>query len=248
MAFPHFLRFYAILHALAFALQFVRPDLGALLEFDRSKIFAGEAWRAVTFLFASSAQTGFTPMAAVFAFFLLVITFLISDSLEEAWGSFSTSIFYYTGILSLIAANFIHGTPLVGSTITLYLTAFFAFATLFPKFEFRLMFIFPVEVRIIAIVLGVALFLTALQNFVAFPLYLFAVSNYLLWAGIPALKGQARVARSAQRARDFKRRQLPEEDAFHQCSVCQRTEHHKPELEFRIGSDGQEYCSEHLPK
>lgn len=248
MAFPHFLRFYAILHVLVFALQFVRPDLGLLLEFDRSKILAGEAWRAITFLFASSARTGFSPMAAVFAFFLLMITFMISDSLEEAWGSFKTSIFYYTGILCLIAVNFIHGTPLAGSSITVYATAFLAFATLFPKVEFRLMMIFPVEVRIIAIVMGVGYLLMALQDILAFPLYVLVLSNYLLWAGIPALRGHARVMQSAQRNRSFQNRQLPDHEPFHQCAVCQRTENHKPELEFRIGSDGREYCSEHLPE
>ena len=58
MAFPGFLRFYAILHAMVYVLQVLRPDIGFLLEFDRDLILQGEVWRLVTFLFASSGFAG----------------------------------------------------------------------------------------------------------------------------------------------------------------------------------------------
>jgi len=30
--------------------------------------------------------------------------------------------------------------------------------------------------------------------------------------------------------------------------VCRRTERDNPDLEFRVSSNGEEYCLEHLPK
>ena len=42
---------------------------------------------------------------------------------------------------------------------------------------------------------------------------------------------------------------LPDADeAFHRCSVCGATELSNPEKEFRVSSDGEEYCLEHLPQ
>ena len=53
LAFPGLLRYYALMHALVYVLQIVRPDIGSLLEFDRARILSGEVWRVFTFLFSS---------------------------------------------------------------------------------------------------------------------------------------------------------------------------------------------------
>ena len=102
MAFPGFLRFYVILHALVFMLQIVRPDIGLQLAFDRELIMKGEVWRVVTFFFASSGFRGVGPVAAFFFVFMVLIAFMISDALEGAWGVFRTSLFHYVGMLFLI--------------------------------------------------------------------------------------------------------------------------------------------------
>jgi hypothetical protein len=255
LAFPGFLRYYAIFHALTFGLQFFRPGLKELLEFDRNLILSGEVWRAVTFLFASSAAMPANPiLTAVFGFFFVMITFMISDALEAAWGIFKTSLFYYTGILCLIGVNFLVGASLPGTALMVYTTAFFAFATLFPKTEFMLFFFVPVQVRFLAILGGVALLLTAggiasrVGNPLVFALYGVWMLNYILWAAIPALRGTARLAASAQRRKGFENKQLSADQAFHTCAVCNRTEISNPRLEFRVGSDGNEYCTEHLPE
>ena len=54
VGFPGFLRYFALLHVLVYVLQIARPGIGLLLMFDRGSIQAGEVWRVVTFLFASS--------------------------------------------------------------------------------------------------------------------------------------------------------------------------------------------------
>ncbi|MGL5019796.1 MAG: rhomboid family intramembrane serine protease, partial [Luteolibacter sp.] len=37
-------------------------------------------------------------------------------------------------------------------------------------------------------------------------------------------------------------------EAFHTCAVCGKTDLSDPRLEFRIGTDGEDYCVDHLPQ
>ncbi|MDX1679664.1 MAG: hypothetical protein R3242_02935 [Akkermansiaceae bacterium] len=253
LAFPGFLRFYAILHALVFMLQIVRPDIGLILEFNRELIFEGEVWRLVTFLFASSAFRGAGFLAIIFFFFMVLIAFMISDALEGAWGVFRTSLFYYTGILGLLVGNFLSPTVMVGSGLMLYLSSFLAFATLFPRVEFLIFFILPVQVRWLAWILGISLILGVIGSLIEQKymdaLFIFlAFANYLLWAALPALRGRATVVKAAKRRRQFETAKEPGTAAFHECAECGRTDVSDPKLEFRISADGKEYCLEHLPE
>ena len=248
LAFPGFLRFYAIFHVAVYALQIFRPDLGMLLEFNKEKIFSGEVWRMVTFLFASSGSGGVAPVGILFFFFLIMLMFMVSDSVEGAWGVFRSSMFYYTGYLCLLVANFVCPAVIAGSGFLMYGSAFLAFATLFPRVELRLMMILPVQVRFLGMLQAAVVVLTILGNLLLAPFFLLAFLNYILFAGIPAMRGQARVIQSTGRRRDFNKSKLPKEEAFHRCKVCDRTEISDPSLEFRIGTDGEEYCDEHLPQ
>ncbi len=231
---------------MVYLLQIVSPTIGQALDFDRNKIFAGEVWRLVTFLFASSGMGGFSPIGAMFLFCMASLAFTMSDMLEASWDVFRTSVFYYVGYMGLIIANFLYVTPMYGSGFFIYMSAFSAFATLFPKFELRIFFIIPVEARWLAILFGVLV----IFEMIGYPPYLGYVAlcfaNYFLWAGIPALRGQARVVGSAQRRKRFKKDSYMDENAFHRCAQCDRTELSDPELEFRMTIDGKEYCTDHL--
>lgn len=248
MSFPGFLRYYALMHALVYVLQLVRPDMGALLEFDRGRILSGEVWRVVTFLFSSSGFSGVGLMGALFFYFMVMIAFMMSDALEGAWGVFKTSLFYYCGIFGLIVANFVIPNAMPGSGFLIYGTAFFAFATLFPRLEFLMFFILPVQVRFLAMIQAGMMVLGVLGNWLLLPFFLLGCANYLIFAGIPALRGTALVIESAQRRKRFNAAKEPEHEAFHACAVCGRTDVSDPRLEFRVGSDGREYCADHLPE
>jgi len=248
LAFPGLLRYYALFQVLVFGLQIFRPGVGELLEFDRSKILAGEVWRVVTFLFASTGFGGAGILAVVFLLFMVLIASMMSDALEGAWGVFRTSIFHYVGVLGLIAANFLYENTVEGSGFFLYQSAFFAFATLFPRMEFRLFFVLPVQVRFIAIFLAIVMLLPVLRAPVMLPFFLLSFASYFIFAGIPALRGRAKMVEAGKRMKNFKAATAKGEEAFHQCAVCDRTEISNPELEFRIGIDGKEYCDEHLPQ
>ena len=248
LAFPGFLKYYALLHALVYVLQVFRPDIGALLEFDRASIFSGEVWRLVTFLFSSSGFAGVGMFGLLFFFFMVMIAFLMSEALENAWGVFKTTMFFYCGMLGLIIANLLIPGAMQGSGFLLYGTAFLAFATLYPRHEFLLFFILPVQVRFLAMIQAGMMLLSVFSNWLLLPFFLLGCANYILFAGIPALRGSAQAMASFQRRRAFEKAKFPEDDAFHRCERCDRNEVTHPELEFRVGPDGREYCEDHLPK
>ncbi|QTN32879.1 hypothetical protein HZ994_11260 [Akkermansiaceae bacterium] len=246
MSFPGLLRYYALFHVMVFLLQFVNPQIGEVLDFDRQKIMEGELWRVFTFLFADSGFKGQGAFAMLFLFFMVMIAFMMSDALEGAWGVFRTSMFHFTAFAGLLAANFIYANPMPGSGFFVYSSAFFAFATLFPRHEFLMFLIIPVQVRWLAALWGGLLVVGALGQ----PLYLgyllLAFANYILWAGIPALRGQARVLKAAGRKGKFTKAAGGDDEAFHRCAKCDRTEISDPDLDFRMSADGREYCEDHL--
>lgn len=248
LSFPGFLRYYALMHALVYVLQVVRPDIGALLEFDRARILSGEVWRLVTFLFSSSGFAGTGMIGILFFFFMVMIAFIMNDALEDAWGVFKTSLFHYCGITGLIIANFVFPNVMAGSGFLIYGSSFLAFATLFPRFEFLMFFILPVQVRFLAMIQAGFMVIGLLGNWLLLPFFLLGCANYLIFAGIPALRGTAQVIESKQRRKRFQAAKEPEEHSFHSCERCDRNEVTDPQLEFRVGKDGREYCIDHLPE
>ncbi len=247
LAFPGFLRYYALFHVLVFVLQLFRPDIGELLEFNRAKIFSGEIWRVATMFFANS-EFG-NPrsfMSILFLFFAVNFVFMVGDSLEGAWGAFKTSVFCYTGIILVLIANFVYPVSVPFSGTMLYASAFLAFCTLFPKTEILLFLVLPVQVRFLGMFVAGGLLLAVISMPLLLPFFMVALANYFIWAGVPALRGTARVIEAGKRKKVFKGDGVSE--AFHTCSVCRKTDVSDPHAEFRIGRDGEEYCSGHLPE
>ncbi len=248
LAFPGFLRYYALFQVLVFVLQIIRPDLGAIFEFDRAKIFSGEVWRIVTMFFAGSQFGKPTLLNIGLLIFAVNFVFMVSDGLENAWGSFKASLFYYTGILLVLLANFGYATAIPATGTALFGAAFLAFATLFPKVEILLFFIIPVQVRFLGMFAALMILLNAISEPMLWPFYLVAYANYGIWAGIPSLRGRARIRQSEQRKKQFNSSKVDAAEAFHTCIVCQRNDVMDPEMDFRIGKDGDEYCEIHLPE
>ncbi|MES2996145.1 MAG: hypothetical protein V4733_04970 [Verrucomicrobiota bacterium] len=246
LAFPGLLKFYVLLHGIVFGLQWMRPDIGQILEFDREKIFSGEVWRTVTFLFASSGMGNTGLLSVLFFVCMVMIAFLINDALESAWGVLGASLFYYTGIACLVGANFVFDNPLPGSGMMLYASAFLAFATLFPRMEF-LLFVVPVQVRFLAWIQVAGMVLLAFTAPLLFVFYPLVFANYLIWGGIPALRGKARVLEASRRRGRFDVQAGKDAATFHECAACGRTEADDVLIEFRVCNDGKEYCDEHLP-
>lgn len=51
-----------------------------------------------------------------------------------------------------------------------------------------------------------------------------------------------------KRRREFRQAIASSSDTLHSCAVCGKTEADDPNLEFRVCSDGEEYCEQHLPR
>lgn len=253
IAFPGFLRYYALFEVLVFVLQLFRPDIGGLLAFDRDKILSGEVWRVAT-MFFSNGQFGRPGLFSILLLFFAVnFVFMVSDGLEGAWGVFKSSLFFYTGIFLALVANFIYPVAIPFSGMTLFAASLLAFATLFPKAEILLFLIIPVQMRFIGIFTGLGIVMAMVQLPILLPFFLLTFANYLFWAAIPALRGTARVRDASKRRKQFRASQLPSSQssgagAFHTCAVCHKTDVSDPRLEFRIAADGQEYCTDHLPE
>lgn len=248
LSFPGLLRYYAIFHLLIYLLQFINPQIGQLFLFDRERIFEGEYWRVVSFIIADSGFGGISAFSMLFQFFMVMVSFMLSDTLEGAWGVFRTSLYFYIGYFGLLLANFLYPTPLPNGGLHIYTAAFFAFATLFPRHEFLVFFILSVQVRWLAILTAALLLFSVITQPIYLGYLVLAFSNYLLFAGIPALRGQARIKQAKARRKKFDHNKLGKEDSFHCCKVCGRTEISDPHLAFRIAKDGEEYCEDHLPK
>jgi hypothetical protein len=237
-----------LFHVLVFVLELIRPDIGQVLEFDRAKIFSGEIWRMATMFFANSEfGNPRSPVAIIFLFFAVNFVFMVGDSLENAWGTFKASLFYYTGIVLVLAANFAYSVAVPLSGTVLYASAFLAFCTLFPKMEILLLFIIPVQVRFLGMLMAGGFLLTIISMPILLPFFAVAFANYILWAGIPALRGTASMIESGKRKKRFNAGKTAASEAFHTCVVCQKTDVTDPHMEFRIGHDGEEYCTGHLP-
>jgi hypothetical protein len=246
ISFPGFLRYYALFHVLVFVLKFFSQDIGQIFEFDRAKILSGEVWRIVTFFFATSQFGPPTLMSILFLIFAVNFAFMVGDGLESAWGAFRSSLFYYMGIALMMIANFCYPMNIPLSGFILYGSAFFAFATLFPKTEILLLLILPLQVRFLGFLQAGLVLLIIIGQPILAPFFVLGFANYLLFAGIPAMRGRAKIQESIQRRKQFNASKTSEGESFHHCVLCGRTDVTNPSLEFRVGNDGREYCVDHL--
>lgn len=129
-----------------FALQMVLGlargiDLSSWLVLDRARLFAGEAWRLVTFIFLPPATS------LIWILISLYFYYFIGNSLENEWGAFSFTVYYLFGVIGAIVAALISG---YGNNTYLNLSLFFAFAQLYPNHEILLFFFLPVKIKYLA--------------------------------------------------------------------------------------------------
>ena len=246
LAIPGLIRIIAGFQVLCFILIRVNPAFGEFLLLTPAAWQNWEIWRFFTFCFIPG-TTDF-----LWIIFVVMILLLIGDSLEAHWGRFRVNLYYAASVVALWAAVLVAG-PAVGHLVGLqasnflYLNLFFAFATLVPNHTFLIFFVLPVKVKWLAVLGGAGLLL----QFVGVPEtrlpLLLALLPYGVF-GLPlAIRNVRHKAKVSSRRSRFQADTAPVGDTFHECSVCHRTDVSDPSLEFRIASDEQEYCVEHLP-
>ncbi len=240
-------KYLTFLGVIVYACQWVRPEIARLLDFDREKILAGEVWRVATFLFAPMGMRSYSPFGVLWLFFAVRISFLINDALEGGWGATRTTLYILVAWISLVISQLVFDSPSMASGSMLYTSLFLAFATLFPKVEFSMFLLFPVQVRIFGWITGVLLALNALTDPSSMILSVPVMIPYLLWVLPEVVHGRKNLVKAARRRRKFNLARLPETASFHRCETCQRTERDSEDLQFFTLPDGQEYCEDHVP-
>ncbi|MDB6148906.1 MAG: hypothetical protein JWQ44_354 [Chthoniobacter sp.] len=245
LAIPNLIRVIVGFNVLVFVLYKLNPAVLSLLELDPEAVKRGEVWRLVTYIFIPS--VGAPLVDWLFTALYLWSLWWVGNGLEEAIGSFRFNVFYLLGMVGTTVAAFFTDSNF--SSVMLNASMFFGFARFYPDMVIYVMMILPVKVKWMAWVSGAMLLLGFIGGAWEYRLAVIAaLSNYLLFFGREIFQDARHRGEVQTRRRRFEKAQLPADEALHTCATCGRTEHVAPDLEFRVAKDGNEYCSEHLPR
>ncbi len=253
---PHLIRYICIGNLIFWILGVLLKNYTLLgyVSFDAAAILRGQVWRLVSFLFY---PISFSPLLALLSFYFY---YWMGDMLERYWGTVQFNVYILLGWLFTVvfgfAVYFITGRRMSITGFYLYMSMFFAVATLFPDTQVLLFMIIPVKMKWLAYA-NAALFaygvLSGMGDFPANLLPLVAVLNYFVFFGAELWSKRPRSAsaqtvnfrRESARIRREQRDQLYK----HKCAVCGRTDASNPELEFRYCSRCAGYhcfCQDHI--
>lgn len=250
LAFPGLIRGITIIHAMMFVVLAFQPSAITQFVFNPEKILSGEAWRVGSFLLLPPLR-GIGTFTVIFMFIFMMIAFMINDALERSWGVFRISLYCYgvmacqiiaLTLLSILDMNVNHilrFSEYGGAYF--YEAIFLAFATSFPRHEFRLLFIIPVQVWVLGVVTGVII---VLQSFTSVfnALFLLTFLPYIVWALPRFIRWYRTRSQTAARQADYRARSFPAGDSFHACGQCGATDTTHPDRDFRITEDDRELC------
>ena len=230
-----------------------------LLVFNRQLILRGQIWRLFTYPLTYRIDNLMLMAVSLFCYYSL------GRAMESIWGTLRFNLFYFTGVVLMDIYCMIFGGT--ASVTYLNLSLFLSYATLFPDAQFLLFFIIPVKAWIFAL-FDLAIVLVDLVIY-PFPYNLFSVislANYFLFFGKdvvnvlpPAwrykvqkkMRKQPPVRHKVIRFEpaQSQRKEAPQANYTHRCTVCGRTDVSNPELEFRYCSRCKGYycyCEEHI--
>lgn len=247
LAFPGLIRGIGIIHFFIFVLLVFQWKAIWVFVYDWGKITEGEYWRIFSFLAIPPLTPNpgsFLLILTLFMFFILKITFLMNDTIEEAWGELRTTLYVYASLACIIAANLIFGPIFYGQGgLLFYETMFVAFATICPHYEFRLMLILPVKVGVLAVILGIIILIQCFRGWEVaghaalsfFPYLIWAVPRFVTWF---KARGNTMARQAAYRSKS-----LPAGAAFHTCAQCNATDATEPDRDFFVADDDRELCN-----
>jgi hypothetical protein len=210
---------------LVFLLSFVRPQFEDYLALDWAQVMHGQVWRLVTFIFIPTRGGGpifgDSPIWTIFAIYMF---WLVTQNLEQQWGTFKLNVFYFMGMLGTILAGFITRAPLDGTWLNLSL--FLAFATVFPDEQFLLFFIIPVKAKWLGILDGILLIAAFVMGGTGVKLAIAsAFGNYIVFfAGFWLDWYKQRNVRVRQAARRAEHASSAPRTGGRTCAICGKSE------------------------
>ncbi len=224
------------------------------MVFDARAILHGQIWRLVTFMFVP------TSTSLLFALLSFYFYYWMGDLLEKYWGTPQLNIYVLLGwfftVLFGLAVYLFGGETTALTGFYVYMSLFFAVATLFPDTQVLLFMIIPIKMKWLAIADAAFFLFSILTGWASFPMNLLplaAMLNYLVFFGAelwnrrprPVSSETVNFRRESARLRREQRHELYK----HKCAVCGRTDVSNPELEFRYCSRCAGYhcfCEEHI--
>lgn len=246
IAIPGLMRIVVGFTALVYVLTFVNPEFFTVLDLNPAKIRAGEVWRLFTYIFIPRGIGQPGPMQPLWAVLALWFLWFIGEGLERAWGAFRVTLYFLVGMIGTTAAAFLFGAQF--SNTMLAASLFFAFAWFHPDEVIYVLFIIPMKIKWLAWILAAILF----AGFVSEPMsyrvaLLVSFSNFFIFFAAEIIHRLRHRQEVTSRRKRFEYQQRSEDEALHRCVICGATELSDPTLEFRVASDGQDYCLPHLP-
>jgi hypothetical protein len=261
------MRYIIILYILGMAVgSFIPTFYYNYLSLNFAQVARGQVWRLVTFIIPISSITG--------VFFVLIMAYfyyIIGNSLENAWGAFRLNLYFFSGVLFNILANWIiylvTGQSIIGSCLDIVCgTLFFAFAAMYPNMQFLFWFVIPLKAKYLAWFQGAVYLYNIVgyitnQNYVLIVPLLVSLANFFIFffatrkynmISPGEMKRKANYRRQMNSAKNSGNvAQFHGKNVItrHKCAVCGRTELDDERLEFRFCSkcDGNyEYCMDHL--
>ena len=252
LAFPQLFRILLILQGIFFAVQFLRPETFEFFRFDQELIAEGEVWRLLSHYFVPPLAAGGgrpSMLALLFIAFFIMIGFMIGEGLETVLGSFRTSLFIYATAITTTLGLYLM--PLMGAPavafggVVIYTSMFILFSIYFPMEKLLLFFFLPVPFFILGGVSGLMILLSIAAN----PAFAVIYAPILITAAVLLTKlAKSKNLRPGTGGSFLKTSASKDVPALHCCKECGRTERDDAALEFRVAADGEEYCTEHLPR
>ncbi len=240
LAIPHLIRLVVFFNAFVWILLQVNPEFVHALTLDTSLVRQGQVWRLFSYIFIPP------PTSFLWIAFALMFFWMLGEGLEQAWGSFRLNLFYLVGMIGTTVAAWL--TPGGTTNVYLNLSVLFAFATLYPNYEILLFLILPLKIKWLAWASFGFLLLTFFSGSITLQAAIAAsFVNYALFFGRDLWQLARHRKQVTSRRRRFEEAAATADDPLHRCAVCQRTDESDPDLEFRVSSDDEEYCVDHLP-
>ena len=116
---------------------------------------------------------------------------------------------------------------------------------MYPDFRVLVFFILPVRISWLAIFSLLLMVLASLGQPLSVAATLgAALINYLIDFSEQLL---GRMGGKGTLRSSLKKQDVHKEEPLHRCEICGMTEGSHPDGEFRVSSDGREYCLAHLP-
>ncbi len=239
-AIPGLVRLIVSIQAFVWLLVQLYPNdvwmLGKMMFSGALVLHDHEWWRCITFMFV---PTGSSVLMLINVLFF----WMISDGLEEAWGSFRVNLYVLACMVCVLTAGFLEGTT-VATPFYILESALMAYAMHYPDMEIRLYGVIPLKMKWLALLAAGYAFFSFLSRPEMRGNIIASMIPFVVVYARGLRQGVGRRLQVMERRHRFASTQTPAGAALHRCAVCGKTDRDHPQLDFRVNAEGEDVCSD----